>query len=270
MRVLMLSLPLTLVSMYWTHRLGLFHPYGYRFSLADFLRRDWRWEWAFGQLKQRLLFTTVLASVPVVSVSLSLDRKQNNRVRAAAAVALGRLQSVESVGALTTALYDHSAAVRRAAVPALKSALPLLTPEHYGQLGVQAIPNLCRALGHGDELLVLHVLDALEKVGDGRAVQPVEETATRGRTDRIRQMAIRILPLLQERQRQESASKMLLRAAVPTESAPHTLLRPVSAEPLSPLQTSMETPLPTTGASSPVTTQPDEQPPQVLRLNTSG
>ena len=222
------SLGLTLAYMQWLHVVDMNRSFGWVFRWSNFMYDDSRRIEAFDVLKHSALVTTVLSLVPVVPASLALDRKQANKVRAAAALSLGRLQSVGSVGALTSALNDRSAAVRRAAEAALKSVLPLLRSQDYGQLGVQAIPNLCRALGHSDDTLVLHILSALEYVGDGRAVRPVEQLVTSGRTDCVREMAVHVLPVLQERQRQESASKMLLRAAAPTANVPETLLRPVN------------------------------------------
>jgi hypothetical protein len=231
-RTLAVSLPVTFLFLLWIlHLLWIRHldPYGFRFSYQFSYWYRYYAQRAWPMLWQACLSITALALVPTVPVSLLLDRKCNNRVRAAAAVALGRLQSVEAIGALTTALYDRSASVRRAAVSALKNILPLLTNAHYGQLGVQVIPNLCRALQHGDELLVLHVLSALELIGDGQATRPVEQMVRSGRTERLRNLAARVLPMLQERQRQEKASQMLLRAATPVAPGADMLLRAVDS-----------------------------------------
>ena len=212
----------------------------------------------------QMLFMMIMATlVTMTPISLYIDRTRANRVRAAAAASLGRLQCLDSVGALTAALYDRSPVVRRAAVPALSSVLPLLTPEHYGQLSVQAIPNLCRALGHSDIMLVLHVLSALEIVGDGRTVRPVQQLITTGRNDQVRNLAAQILPVLQERQHMESASKMLLRASDATSSAGATLLRPSSMMPPPTLTVRSE-------ISSPFDMSTDETEPEVLRINNTG
>ena len=219
-RTLALSAPLTFLFLL---QMQAHSPYVLQFS--DLLGSGDSAHLAHAIFVQAYLSITALSLIPTAPVSLLLDRKGNNRVRAAAAVALGRLQSVEAIGALTTALYDRSAGVRRAAISALKNILPLLIEAHYGQLGVQVIPNLCRALQQSDELLVLHVLSALELVGDGQATRPVEQMVKSGRTERVRNLALRVLPMLQERQRQEKASQMLLRAATPVAPGADMLLR---------------------------------------------
>src|SRR5579871_5772358 len=89
--------------------------------------------------------------------------------------------------------------------------------------------NACRLLGHPDDDLVLAVLDALSKVGDGRAVTSVERVAAHGRTAPLREAAQRVLPILQERRQRERDAARLLRAA----DAPHmpddVLLRPAQS-----------------------------------------
>src|SRR5262249_22483297 len=77
-----------------------------------------------------------------------------NRVRAAVARALGRLRVPISVNALAEASIEkgrlHQASgdnkVRQAAWEALLDVLPTLTPDHYGKLRAQTVPNLCRLL----------------------------------------------------------------------------------------------------------------------------
>ena len=223
-RTLALSAPLIFLLLL---QLQYHHPYTFHFSYL--LGSGYYARAARPIFVQICLGISLLVLLPTAPTSLLLDRRRNNRVRAAAAMALGRLQSVEAVGALTTALYDRSATVRRAATAALKNILPLLSEAHYGQLGVQVIPNLCRALQQNDEMLVLHVLSALEQVGDGRAVRPIEQMVKSGRTERLRNLAARVLPILQERQQQEKASKMLLRAATPLAPGAEMLLRAVAA-----------------------------------------
>lgn len=66
---------------------------------------------------------------------------------------------------------------------------------------------------HSD--LHLAILQALEKIGDRRAVKPVERLAKRGRTLAIREEAARILPILRGRQPLENAPATLLRASEP-------------------------------------------------------
>jgi len=158
--------------------------------------------------------------------SLIYEDSRVDRVRATGVTALGRLHAPESVGALAKAALEPSQRVRTAAIPALRAVLRRLTPNHYGQLGAEAVPGLCRLLGQADEGLTLHLLEALEKVGDGRAVRPVEHLLSGVHTSLVRRTAERILPLLRERQQRENESQMLLRGASEPPAAPEHLLRP--------------------------------------------
>jgi hypothetical protein len=77
-----------------------------------------------------------------------------------------------------------------------------------------------------DEALLLVVLEALGRVGDGRAVLPVERLEKKGRTAQIRRAAAAILPILRDRQDKENAHATLLRASTTPNDAPNVLLRP--------------------------------------------
>lgn len=161
----------------------------------------------------------------VLPLCFAGQTRHNSRVRAAAAATLGRMRTPVSVAALAGAVFDSNAAVRRAATAALPDVLATLSPNHYNQLDARAVPNLCRLLNLAEENLVLAALEALSKVGDGRAVAPVERVAKLGRTDRLREAAERLLPLLRERRQQENAPRMLLRTASAADVSLHVLLR---------------------------------------------
>jgi HEAT repeat protein len=181
-----------------------------------------------------LIVLEVLLSPFFVGALLEQNWLHLSRMRAAAATALGHLRLPESVDSLARADNDDSPEVRDAAIHALDAVLPTLTPDHYGRLGSQTVPNLYRILYAGDESFKLRVLAALEKVGDGRAIAPLKRVATRqlfGATERLSAEAARILPILEARQRQETERGTLLRGshAAPT-ATPDTLLRP-AAEP---------------------------------------
>ena len=234
-RTLAVGLPLTLVCLLIIQQATFNNYWSIQFEFRDMFA-------GYEQQSARMFFFwacvqgLVFALLCVAPVSLLQSHRGSSRVRASAAVALGRLQSVDALGALSTALHDHSARVRLAAASALKNILPLLTNLHYGQLGVHVIPNLCRALRQDDELLALHILSALEQVGDGQAMQSVEQMVTNGRTERVRNLAARVLPVLQERRRQEKSSQMLLRASAPLAPGGDMLLRAVVAPSSAPAQ----------------------------------
>jgi hypothetical protein len=164
------------------------------------------------------------------------------RVRATAIHTLARLHNPELVGSSVHALLNAramplsagSSRVRQAATETLPEMLARLMPEHYGHLDSQLVPQMCRALHYGDETLTLALLQALEKVGGGRAVSSVEAltgngfTATLRVTPAVRAEALRVLPVLVARREQENAAKVLLRASDMGTTAPDLLLRPVA------------------------------------------
>ena len=170
-----------------------------------------------------------LAGIPFVyPFSKAMEADILNQVRAASARALGRLESAESIGPLAETIASRVAAPRlkRAAESALPEAARALRPEHYGELGPEITPNLCRVAHHRSQGLAAHALAALAKVGDGRALEDVRRIAKRG-PSRLRPWAERALPILEERHRRENAPKTLLRAA---EASPDEgLLRPSGA-----------------------------------------
>jgi hypothetical protein len=176
--------------------------------------------------------------------SAALDLKRNNFVRATAITALGRLCVPETVGVLAQAWTETNGRVRHAAEPALMAVLPTLTEAHYAELPSGTIIRLCGALYRAlytfpydpaspeyrrHEILILLLLDALGKVGDGQAVPVVSEMAEMRASDHVRQKALEILPILQERQEQERAKEVLLRAASAPETPSEELLRPATA-----------------------------------------
>ncbi len=190
-------------------------------------------------------YTASVLTLPfTLPASVALDTLRFNRVRAAATTALGRLRVAQSVGVLAKAVSDSSPNVRRAAVPALQSALSSLTTAHYGSLGGELVPNLCLALERARERLLkdtraaeslaLSVLTALEKVGDGRAVAPVRRMVNTGWTAPVNSLATRLLAILQERQQQEDAREMLLRGAMTPPPSSELLLRPAITPPADP------------------------------------
>jgi hypothetical protein len=175
--------------------------------------------------------TTALAMLlaPLVfPLVVARDAANMNRLRAAAAGALGRLREPASVGALAKAARGGSLHVRRAAADALEQVLPDLLEFHYGQIGAEAVPNLCDLLYHHDESLDIAILRALGKVGDGRAVRTVEQIAGSWRPVEMCMEAHRILPILRARQQREKDAALLLRPSQSPNDAAQTLLRPAA------------------------------------------
>ena len=158
-------------------------------------------------------------------------------LRRAAAQSLIRLRAPDSVAPLAAVvnyypLLDTAVGwrrVRQMARESLPRVLPVLRPDHYLQLDPAIVPDLCLLASDRDEELACAALDALGKIGDGRAVVPVQQMAIKHASPWRREIANAILPLLAYRQQQENSYTNLLRAS----SAPvgaDTLLRPASGE----------------------------------------
>jgi HEAT repeat protein len=167
-----------------------------------------------------VLYLLVVPSALAALVFLSNDAvarmfaardDRTDRLRAAAAHALGRLGDVHATVALAQAAIDSSPVVREAARRSLVNVLALLTEDDFGTLEAATVPGLCRLLRPADDSLTLPVLAALRMIGDGRAIRPVARLAASGSSSRIREAAESLLPMLKERQRQALAPSRLLR-----------------------------------------------------------
>ena len=162
----------------------------------------------------------------------------NAEVQLAAAETLAVLQLPESVGALAKASRGKKrlADVTRKALIQL---LPTLTEDHYGRLPNDTTPELCALLfdGHTSEHLILLTVEALGRVGDGRAVEPMQKFAQLRRNSDLREIAESILPILIARREQENASSTLLRHSSAPPVAASQLLRAASASPATPPET---------------------------------
>lgn len=189
-------------------------------------------------LRVWLLCATCLSflAAPIITpISIALDMARNKRIRTAAAWALGRLPSVVSIEALAAASVESSAKLRQAATASLQGALPLLTPEHYGQLPSDTVPSLCRAMNTIDNWFFgpawidqgvrLRIHEALEKIGDGRAIPHVESLARSAGSQAVRDAAQRLLPILEERRQRDNNANMLLRASDTAVTSADQLLR---------------------------------------------
>lgn len=150
-----------------------------------------------------------------------------HRLRAATIRTCGRLQMGEIVHLVGSELSEAQEGyqVRRAAAEALPTLLASLTTEHYSRVHPSTVPNLCRALSHPDDTLVMRILEALEQLGDERAVPYVQDIVEMGRTPEMQFAARRILPILQERKRQDNAPHLLLRSSMAPSESPEILLR---------------------------------------------
>ncbi|HLK58733.1 MAG TPA: hypothetical protein VKU00_19330 [Chthonomonadaceae bacterium] len=191
------------------------------------------------------IFGSMLLSLfPIAPLMAIIEDARINRLRAQAMETLGKLGVPETSGLIAGAVYDASGGketmgiqrVRKAATAVLPRVLAGLTPAYYGRLESSAVPNLCTLLGHHNEELALAALDALEKVGDGRAVLPVEGALKKRRSERLRARAAEVLPILVARREREQASQMLLRASAPQEAGEELLRAAVTTPDQAPEQ----------------------------------
>ncbi len=176
-----------------------------------------------------LMFSSIVLSITLpitLPASFWFDKMRDNRVRAAAASALGSLAEPESVGALAGALAHRSRHVRESAAASLHNVLPTLKPEHYGAFGSESIANLGRVLSHPDAQLVSKALAALSVIGTSHAIPFVRRAAQAGRTVRLRDSAAEVLALLEERQRHETNHGTLLRPTSSPNDPSSILMRP--------------------------------------------
>jgi hypothetical protein len=160
-----------------------------------------------------------------LALSIAYDRKRIDRVRSAAAEALGNLKSAESLDLLATSATGGSRTVRRAAREALCKVLPTVTQAQYGRLATETIPCLCSVLRDTEEPLALAILNALRLIGGANAIPTVTRLVMRGQTEKVRQAATLLLPLLQQRREEENIPAVLLRASQASPSSPGILLR---------------------------------------------
>jgi hypothetical protein len=159
-------------------------------------------------------------------------------VRATAARGLGPMRIARMAGPLATASRDTSPEVRAAAVGALVETLPRVTEAHIRTIGRQTVPYLCFLLDHRNVAVRRTILEALEKIGDGRACPYVEKAANEDEVGELRMLAARVLPVLLQRRETERNPSLLLRSSTAppkvtllrqSEQDPEDLLRPAVA-----------------------------------------
>jgi hypothetical protein len=153
------------------------------------------------------------------------DLSNQSAERRVAIAALGRLKVIESIPVLTCAAVDRDMQLNKIADRALKATLPGLTTAHYGHLSADVVPNLCQVLLGFSRADPMVILDALEKIGDGRAIHAVTQL-----TDYygpVRSRAKEVLSVLETRVREASEPYRLLRPSAPGEQG--TLLRAAGA-----------------------------------------
>lgn len=140
--------------------------------------------------------------------------------------ALGELGEPSSTASIALALR-HSR-LRDAARSALTSVVSNLRPDHYGVLSSRAVPALCRAIPKVDHSITLVILNALNIIGDARAIGSVEHLVVKPPSAEIYTTAYNLLPILRQRDLESKSSTQLHRPSNSREQGQTELLRGVS------------------------------------------
>ncbi len=156
-----------------------------------------------------------------------LIQKCRIRELATGAQSLGLIADPRAIGPLD--LFRHcGASVREPAQTSLDSCINAIRASHYGNLPPEVIPVLCKLLKTAGPDRKLAILQALAYAGDGRAVEAVRPLTEDPLSDRIRDLALRVLPILEARKVQETAAATLLRPSSLQDEPSTVLLRPAS------------------------------------------
>ena len=151
-------------------------------------------------------------------------------VRRHAARTLGEAGDPRAVGVLAIALQDGDGLVRHGAEEALHKLLPRVRAGDAAYITADAMQALLSLLETGSDSLRIVLLQALEQIGDERAIPYVNYLMVFG-PPTVRRQAEACLPFLEERVRLARESATLLRASSlsAVAAAPEHLLRPASA-----------------------------------------
>lgn len=193
-----------------------------------------------------MLALTLVFGFAAITLLSCTEERYRGHTRRLAIAALGNLGSVKSLAVIGQAVvsdfYDPRDGIAMTSQYAvsllpwtLRRLMVRLSPHHYHRLPRETVSTLCQVLNcccyASTEPLAVEVLQALGKIGDGSAITSVERETKNGATEKIRQQAAIILPILQERQLRENAPTMLLRASEAAAIGPETLLRAAQEAP---------------------------------------
>ncbi len=160
-------------------------------------------------------------------ISPILDKLQSHKMHSAAAEALGHIGNASSV--LPLAIAARETTLEFATHPALEKLLPLIQPGHYPDVSKDLTPALTRLLTEAEGNLVLELLKALQRAGNGSAVEPIERLLISSRYNEnsaIREAMDHALVVLRDRREKEQNAERLLR---PSDAPGENLLRPAGA-----------------------------------------
>lgn len=183
------------------------------------------------------LLLSGICSIPVGLIVSRLMKRESAELYEAAADALINIKSPRCAANLIgVATGSFPVAARRSACRALVEILPSLNETHLGLLdgGMERSLTSLMHVNYGS--LTLSIVRALEFVGTGQSAAALERMVRRNLPAHAgpaltlaHSEAERVLPMLQERLRQEQATSMLLRPSQAGEMSREGLLRPASA-----------------------------------------
>jgi hypothetical protein len=143
---------------------------------------------------------------------------------------------VRAVGPLALMLQHHlSRAVKSDAVKALKALLPGLQASDARYITSEQMDALVSLLNSAsavlaDKELARQVINAMEQVGDKRALEPMERLAGLWQDPQTQRAAQECLPFLRARIEEQKLAETLLRPSSAENVKPETLLRPAAAD----------------------------------------
>jgi len=181
--------------------------------------------WKSDFLVQMFIQMSIQASVGLIAFDATVSVRKN------AVTALGKTASPRMAGAFAICLRDRNDDIRKAAARVLKELLPKVQASDRQYFAPAEMDALLRAFGRKDEALDLAILQALQQIGDDRAVSKVEELCQKGGSAAVRRAATDCLPFLQARAEETRQARTLLRAShAEAAVATDMLLRPLMAQ----------------------------------------
>ncbi len=192
---------------------------------------------------------SMLFMLPGLLMSAAREDSTLRQTIEEAIASLGKLADPLSVGVLArlqTGRYGTiamKAPQAEAAKLALPAALDAVREEHYGLLPADATPALCEALVGAGHNHTMRILRALQAAGTGRGAEPlrrlIADPSQRVDWESAPELLVgsesalsyaeAVLPLLEERFRNETAASRLLRPASQPGEASEILLRPAGS-----------------------------------------
>jgi len=184
-----------------------------------------------GLFSHAILAISVSMGLFLYGVLSSADTKTDLPVRKSAIFALARSSDPRYIGTLASCLSDPAPAVQQLAVYGLMQILPLTRVQHKKYIASDAMAVLLHVLDGEDTDLAVAVLNAMQEIGDTRALHRVAfliDSPLHFKS--VRSAAKTCLPYVKMRIREAHLAQELLRPATRQTVALKELLCPVQGE----------------------------------------